>query len=189
MANFSINSIEANNVYQAETINIDSERKEKEFPNKQFYQLVGEFQFGEDDLKVLNKTGLSFMQVDSKEKFLFLINEEIIKKVKQLYLHFSGHSTVNRLIFTEELLTLEEIETLPQNCFEIVLLASCESYQIVESFKGIAKHCIGFLNVIETEEATKLTEIFWTQIQSKEFEEVIENLKRSSKLGKFIYAT
>lgn len=192
MANFNINNITANNILQAETINVDlSKDKHHKQLNKSYWHLIGNEQFGIDDFNAFRKSNLNFLQIDTKEKFFFLLNSELITKSKILYLHFSGHSSNNNLIIerNEDVISIEDIASLPTQCFETVLLASCENYQIVEEVGKISKHCVGFLNEIDTQEATILTEMFWYQILNKEFEEVIDNLKMNSKLGKFIHAT
>lgn len=188
MATFNINSIKAENVLQAETINFESTKKNsKNQIAKSYWQLVGERSFGTEDYLSLKKAGLTFTQFDTIPKFFNALNRKTVKGDGELFLHFSGHSRNNTLIIGEEFITITQIEEIPNNTFEIVLLASCENFAIVDSFVSISKHCVGFLNEIETSLASLLTELFWTQIQSKSFEEVMENSRKSSELGKFIY--
>ncbi len=188
MAQFNINTINSTNSAFGEIINFDSSGQRVIY-NNNLLHLVGNLQFGEVDEPSLRRSGLILTRIDTKEKFIFYYNQSLINNNLLKLLHFSGHSNESALMFTDGTLRLEDFREFAVDSFDVVVLASCESFKFVDAFSGISKKTVGFLNQIESEQAALLTEMFWKNVLKSDVDEAITIIRKNSSLGKFVYVT
>ncbi len=188
MAQFSIGTINSTNSAFGEIINFDSSGQRVTY-NNNLLHLVGNKEFGEIDEPSLRRSGFTLTRLDSKEKFMFYYHQSLINDNLLKLLHFSGHSNEYVLMFEDGTLRLEDFRDFAVDSFDVVVLASCESFKFVDALSGISKKTVGFLNQIESEQAALLTEMFWKNVLTKGVDEAITIIRKNSSLGKFVYAS